>query len=247
MLAVRELSLARRLDSVTTAFHAGEMTAICGPNGAGKSSLLTALAGLIAADTGEVNLEGTTLSAMPPQLRAQAIGYLPQAPEVAWDISVVTLVSLGRLPWRAGAKADRAAVEAALTTMGLQGLRRRPVTRLSGGERARALMARVLAGQPRWILADEPLANLDLAHQQGLLKVLRDQAAAGVGVVLVLHGLAEAINHADRALVLHRGELVADGAPEAVLDAATIRRIWGVEARWLGEPGARALAIHPSL
>ncbi len=243
MLAVRELTLVGRLEAVTTAFHAGEVAAICGPNGAGKSSLLTALAGLIAADGGEVTLDGALLSAMPPQQRAQAIGYLPQAPEVAWDVSVETLVALGRLPWRNRAEVDRAAIEAALTTMELEDLRKRQVNRLSGGERARALMARVLAGQPRWILADEPLANLDLAHQQGLLKKLRDQAKAGVGVVLVLHGLAQAINHADRALVLHRGELVAEGAPEAVLDAATIRKVWGIEARWLGEPSQRALSI----
>jgi iron complex transport system ATP-binding protein len=243
MLGAQNLTVAERLDAVTTAFHPGEVAAICGPNGAGKSSLLACLAGLLEADSGCVTLDGKELASVPPQKRAQAIGFLPQSPEVAWDVSVETLVALGRLPWRDGAEADRAAIEAALVTMELQGLRHRPVSRLSGGERARALMARVLAGQPRWILADEPLANLDLAHQQALLGVLRQQAAAGVGVVLVLHGLAQAMNHADRALVLHRGVLFADGTPEHVLDAATIRKVWQVEARWLGEPGQRALAI----
>jgi iron complex transport system ATP-binding protein len=104
-------------------------------------------------------------------------------------------------------------------------------------------MARVLAGQPRWILADEPLANLDLAHQQTLLRVLREQARAGAGVIMVLHGLAEAMNHADRVLVLFEGHLVADGPPEAVLLSETIRRAWGIEARWLGQPGQRALVV----
>ncbi len=245
--SVENLTIAGRLQSLTTALRPGEVTAIVGPNGAGKSSLLACFAGLLVPESGAVSLDGAPLTDLASHTRAQVIGYLPQAPEVVWDVSVETLVALGRLPWRSGAGQDRAAVEAALTTMELQDLRHRPVTRLSGGERARALMARVLAGQPRWILADEPLANLDLAHQQGLLKVLRDQASAGVGVVLVLHGLAEAINHADRALVLDQGRLYADGAPEAVLDAATIGRVWQVEARWLGEPGARALAIHPSL
>lgn len=247
MLAAHELTLTGRLDAVTAAFHPGQVTAICGPNGAGKSSLLACIAGLLAADSGAVSLNAAPLGSLAPQTRAQAIGFLPQSPEVAWDVSVETLVSLGRLPWRSGAEADLAATEAALTTMELQGLRRRPVSRLSGGERARALMARVLAGQPRWILADEPLANLDLAHQQALLGVLKKQARAGVGVMLVLHGLAQAINHADRVVVLERGALVADGAPEDVLGAATIRRVWQVEARWLGEPGARALAINPPL
>jgi iron complex transport system ATP-binding protein len=247
MLVADHLTLKERLDDVQTAFHPGEIAAICGPNGAGKSTLLACLAGLLPADTGTVALDDVPLASLGPQARAQTIGFLPQAPEVAWDVTVETLVALGRLPWRTGADADRAAIEAALATMELNDLRRRPVSHLSGGERARALMARVLAGQPRWILADEPLANLDLAHQQALLGVLRKQAQAGVGVVLVLHGLAQAMNHADRALVLHRGELFADGTPEAVLDLATIRRVWGVEARWLGEPGGRALAINPPL
>ena len=185
-------------------------------------------------------LDDTPLASLAPQARAQAIGYLPQSPEVAWNVSVETLVALGRLPWR---DHNAAAIDAALATMELNDLRQRPVSRLSGGERARALMARVLAGQPRWILADEPLANLDLAHQQTLLQVLRDQARGGTGVVMVMHGLAEAMNHADRVLVLFEGHLLADGPPEAALDLATIRRAWGVEARWLGEVGGRALVF----
>ena len=240
MLRAEHLSLARRLDDVSAAFRPGEITAIVGPNGAGKSSLLACLAGLLVPSSGEVLLGEAWLSALSPQVRAKAIGYLPQSPEVAWDVSVETLVALGRLPWR---DRDAAAIDAALATMELEDLRLRPVSRLSGGERARALMARVLAGGPRWILADEPLANLDLAHQQALLSVLRVQAQAGVGVVMVMHGLAEAMNHADRVLVLLAGRLIADGPPEAVLDSEAIRRAWGIEAKWLGEAGGRALAI----
>jgi iron complex transport system ATP-binding protein len=127
--------------------------------------------------------------------------------------------------------------------MDLASLRHRPVSRLSGGERARALMARVLAGEPRWLLADEPLANLDLGHAATLVGRLREQAAGGVGVVLVLHDLAQAMNRADRVLVLSSGALVADGRPTEALSEAMIARVWGVAARWLGEPGAMALAV----
>jgi iron complex transport system ATP-binding protein len=132
-------------------------------------------------------------------------------------------------------------VEAALAALDLTGFADRRAQALSGGETARVLLARVLAGEPQWILADEPLAALDLAHQLALLAHLRRASEAGAGVVLVLHDLALAMNHADRAVVLDNGRVAADGACEDALDHRVIERVWGVPARWLGEPGARAL------
>lgn len=230
----------RVANSLTTALIPGSITAIVGPNGAGKSSLLLGLAGLLAPTGGRVTLDGADLAALSPRTRAQAVGYLPQTPDIAWDVAVESLVALGRLPWR-----DRgtAQVEAAIAALALEPLRQRPVSRLSGGERARVLLARVLAGTPRWILADEPLAALDLAHQLGLIAHLKACARAGQGVVVVVHDLAHAMNHADRVLVLDRGTLVAEGAPQAALAPAVITRVWGVRARWLGEPGAMALQV----
>lgn len=239
MLAASRLTLAGRIDDLTMELRPGEVTAICGPNGAGKSSLLGCLAGL---DGHGVTLDGARLDRLPVRQRARTIGYLPQSAEVAWDLSVETLVGLGRLPWREDAAVDAAAVEAALVALGLDHLRRRPISRLSGGERARALLARVLAGAPRWLLADEPLANLDLAHQLTLLAHFRRLADAGLGVVLVLHDLAHAMNHADRVVVLDRGRIAADAPPPEALGEVVIERVWGVKARWLGEPGLRALA-----
>ena len=238
ILEARDLALAGRLDGVSAALRPGEITAICGPNGAGKSSLLQCLAGLLMAERGDVRLGGTALAGLHPRKRAQAIGYLPQAGEIAWDVSVRNLVALGRLPHGDGGEAQ---IGAALAALDLESFSTRPVSTLSGGEKARVLLARVLAGEPRWILADEPLAALDLGHQFALIAHLRRAAEAGAGVVLVLHDLALAMNHADRVLVLDRGRLVADGPPEAALEAALIDRVWGVSARWLGQPGARAL------
>lgn len=243
-LTAQDLTLKGRLIGASLELRAGEVTAICGPNGAGKSSLVAALAGLLPLDAGAVTLDGADLHTLPLTQRAQAIGYLPQQGEIAWDVSVETLVALGRLPWSAGREEDRAAVEAAIAAMDLTALRTRPVTQLSGGERARALLARVLAGTPRWVLADEPLANLDLAHQQALLGRFRALAGQGIGVVLVLHDLAQAINQADRVVVLDAGRIAADGVPEAALDSATITRVWKTETRWLGVPGQRALVIE---
>ena len=240
-LLAQNLMLAGRLSGVSAALRPGHVTAICGPNGAGKSTLLSCLAGLLAPETGAVMLDGAALAALPPRARAQAIGFLPQTPEIAWDVSVETLVSLGRLPWpMAGASQ---AIDRAIAAMDLAALRHRPVSRLSGGERARALMARVLAGEPRWLLADEPLANLDLAHGAQLVTRLRALANAGTGVVLVLHDLAQAMNHADRVLVMNDGELAADGPPAEALGEEVIARVWGATARWLGEAGGMALAF----
>ncbi len=243
MLAAHDLTLAARLSGVSLALRPGEVTAICGPNGAGKSSLLACLAGLLHGERDAVTLDGEPIERIAPRARAQVIGYLPQSAELAWDLSVETLAGLGRLPWRAEPTEDNAAVEAALAAMELVDLRRRPLSQLSGGERARALLARVLAGTPQWLLADEPLANLDLAHQLALLARFRALADQGLGVVLVLHDLAHAINHADRVVVLQGGKVAADGAPEEALAEQVLASVWGVQARWLGEPGRRALAI----
>lgn len=242
-LAAHSLAVAGRLEPLRVALRAGQVTAICGRNGAGKSTLLAALAGLIAPTAGKVRLDDTPLAGLSPLARARAIGYLAQTPELAWDIDVATLVGLGRLPWRTGRAADRAAVQGALAAVDLTLLAHRPVSTLSGGERARALLARVLAGKPKWVLADEPLASLDLAFQASILRQFRLLAAKGVGVVVVLHDLASAMNYADRALVLDRGCLVADGRPDVALSAERLSAVWGVEARWLGESGARALAL----
>ncbi len=238
ILDARDLALAGRLDDVSAALRPGEITAICGPNGAGKSSLLQCLAGLLAPERGEVLLDETPLAAIPIRERVRAIGYLPQSGEVAWDLSVRNLVALGRLPHGDHGAAPVARVLAALD---LGSLAARPVSTLSGGEKARALLARVLAGEPHWILADEPLAALDLGHQLALIAHLRRAAQAGAGVVLVLHDLALAANHADRVLVLDQGKLGADGPPDVALEPAVIERVWRVSARWLGEPGTRAL------
>ena len=226
------------LQGLSTTLEPGTITAICGPNGAGKSTLLACLTGLLVPAEGSVSLDRSDIAKLHPRERARRIGYLPQTGEIAWDVSVRNLVALGRLPH--GDRGERE-IEAALEATHLTALAGRPVRSLSGGERARALLARVFAGDPEWVLADEPLAALDLYHQHEILAALRAAAGLGRGVVLVLHDLALAMNHADRVLVLDKGMVAADGAPESALLAELITRVWGVGVRWLGEPGARAL------
>lgn len=250
MLTAYDLTLARGgrtvLERVNFDLRGGEITAILGSNGAGKSTLLAAMAGLIAPMSGSAALAGEDLGRLTPTRRARRIGYLPQSGEVAWNLSVRALAGLGRLPWRGHSSAaeDEAAVEQALAALHLAALADRPVHSLSGGERGRALLARVLATGAEWVLADEPLAALDLAHQLALTAHFRELAEAGKGVVLVLHDLALAMNHADRVLVLGEGRVIADGPPETALTPAVIAQAWGVTVDWIGEPGARALAVR---
>ena len=241
-LSADNLSLVRGgaqvLSDVSASLKPGTITAIVGPNGAGKSSLLLALAGLLEPASGGVSLDGEKLSDMALQSRAKALGYLPQGADVAWDVSVEALVALGRMPHR---DARQEPVDAAIAALALEDLRHRPVSRLSGGEKARTLLARVLAGEPRWILADEPLAALDLAHQLNLVGHFKRSAKAGAGIAIVLHDLSLARNHANTVLVLDRGQLVANAAPDEALTPDIIKQVWGVPCEWVGLPGQQAL------
>lgn len=224
----------RVLAGVSARFRLGEVTAVVGPNGAGKSTLLACLAGLRRPDAGRVSLGVEPILGLAPRERARRIGFLPQTPEVAWAVEVETLVGLGRTP-HSGARglgeADHAAVRAALVRTRLTGLARRDVTTLSGGERARALLARVLAGEPSWLLADEPLAGLDPGHQLDAVDLMRAFAAEpGQGVVMTLHDLGVALRLADRVLVLRDGALIADAAPLEALTPVVLERAYGVKA-----------------
>jgi iron complex transport system ATP-binding protein len=222
------------LDGISARFRPGEVTAIVGPNGAGKSTLLACLAGLRRPNSGRALLADRPLLAMPHRERARRIGFLPQTPEIAWAVDVETLVGLGRTP-HSGARgltqADHAAVGAALARTRMTAMARRDVTTLSGGERARALLARVLAGEPSWLLADEPLAGLDPGHQLDAVDLLRAFAAeTGQGVVMTLHDLGVALRLADRVVVLQGGRLIADAAPLEALTPAVLAQAYGVEA-----------------
>ena len=241
-LEAQKAGLAGRLTDVTAQFVPGTITAICGPNGAGKSTLLKLLAGLLDADAGRVEFDGGAMSGLHARERAKAIGYLPQSAEVAWDVPVRNIVALGRIPHGDGANEP---VAEAMAALDLSDLAERRALTLSGGETARMLLSRVLAGEPRWILADEPFAALDLAHRERLLRQFRTEAAKGRGVVVVMHDLALARNHADRVLVLEKGRMAATGEPAETLSSALIEKVWGVKARWIGEPGQSALLVDP--
>lgn len=215
------------VDNVSLSVGAGEFVGLIGPNGAGKSTFLRACMGLVKA-RGQIRLHETALEDLRPDARARLVAYLPQDHEIAWPVSVRHVVSLGRQPWR-DSNAD-AIVAQALERMEITALADRPANTLSGGERARVLIARALAQTTPLLLADEPAAGLDPAHQIGLMKTFRSFAESGSSVVCSLHDLGVAARWCSRLVVIERGRIVADDRPEAVLTAETLRRVYGVEA-----------------
>lgn len=250
-LSVSDLSVSlgkrRVLHGIDAVLRPGKVTAILGPNGSGKSTLVRTLAGLLAPDTGTVTLGSTPLARLDPRERARRIGYLPQEATVHWDLGVADLVALGRLPHRAPfaglSPEDQTAIDSAIEATGVRPLADRLVTQLSGGERARVLLARVLAGEPQWLLADEPLASLDPVHQLDMLDRLRALAAGCMGVVIVLHDLVQAARAADDVLLLRDGRPVVFGPAATALAHQPLRDAFGVEVMVIGDDQGRMLPV----
>jgi len=218
---------------VSAALAPGRLVGVLGPNGAGKSTLVRALLGLIPHE-GTVTVDGAPLATLSRAAIARAIAYLPQGQLLHWPLTVARLVALGRLPHLAPfsrlAAADHAAIDHAMARAGVTALAERLATELSGGERARVLLARALAVEAAALIADEPLASLDPAHQIEGMELLRAEADAGGLVVAVLHDLTLAARFCDRVLVMAEGALVADGAPRKVLTAELLARVYGITA-----------------
>lgn len=225
LIRAHHLHLGARLVDVSLSLASGEMLGIIGPNGAGKSSLLQCLAGLLPCHGGEVQLADRALAEVPARQRAQQLGYLPQACESAWSLNVADIVALGRLPW---GDQDDAAIQRAMTQADVLALQERKVDQLSGGEQARVWLARVLAGQPQVLLADEPIASLDLYHQRSVMDVLRRYAQGAHGVVLALHDLSLAARYCDRLCLMAQGRVRAFGSPAEVLTEANLSAVFRV-------------------
>jgi iron complex transport system ATP-binding protein len=234
------------LSGVDLSISAGQVTAVVGPNGAGKSTLLSCLAGLRSPSSGTVTLDGAALAEIRPLDCARRIAFLPQTPEIAWAVEARTLIELGRIPFvgaRGQTEADRLAVDRAMRAADVEAFEHRIVHSLSGGERARVLIARALAGEPEWLLADEPLTGLDPAHQIDAAALVRTLANAGVGVVLTLHDLSLALRMADRIVVLAQGGVLADGPPATALTPEILKTAYGVEATLTQGPGGPLIDV----
>jgi len=225
LIEVKDLYLPKRLEHISLQLNDGEMLGLIGPNGSGKSSLLNVLGNVINAE-GELTMQGEPIHALTDLERAKKIGLLPQEAAVAWSLRVEDVVALGRLPWR---DKDNTKINQAIDQAGIRQLLGRSVDRLSGGERARVWLARVLAGTPRILLADEPIASLDIHHQLSVMDVLKKHAIPGQAVIVALHDLALAARYCDRLCLLHEGKLVAMGESSEVLTEDMLFRTYGIK------------------
>ena len=218
----------------TASFARGAVTGIVGPNGAGKTTLLRVALGLMPASGGGVRVPDKPLAQWSRAALARTVAYLPQGSDAHWPLEARELVALGRLPHRPAfaplSAADARAVEVALERADAAQFATRRMNELSAGERARVLFARALATGAPVLLADEPAAYLDPAHQLRLMDLLREEAARGTAVAVTLHDLSLVSRHCDEVVVLNGGRAVAQGAPDAALSDAVLAAVFGIAA-----------------
>lgn len=221
------------LRNIHLEFREGEVTALLGHNGSGKSTLLKILARQMSPSCGDVSVLGTSFHYTGAPGFARTVGYLPQHPPGTDGLTVQELVALGRYPWRGPLgrynDEDHRLIDQAITDTGLDRFRYRSVDTLSGGERQRAWIAMLLAQQTRCLLLDEPISALDVKHQVETLRLVHRLAEQReLTVVVVLHDVDLAARFCDRLVALKTGELVADGSPREIMDAAMLESIYGV-------------------
>ncbi|MGW6020654.1 heme ABC transporter ATP-binding protein [Streptomyces sp. NPDC055099] len=235
------------LAGVSLSARAGEVLALVGPNGAGKSTLLAALAADLPADEGVVRVCGRPTAGWPARELALRRAVLPQAAALSFPFVVEDVVRMGRAPWAGTARQDEddLAVREAMDATEVGEFASRPFSALSGGERARVALARVLAQRTPLLLLDEPTAALDLRHQELVLRICRERAAAGDAVVVVLHDLGLAAAYADRVAVLRGGALAAEGAPGEVFTGELLSEVYRQPVEVFPHPRTGAPLVAP--
>ena len=218
----------------------GTVMALAGPNGVGKSTLLRAVAGALRPTRGEIRVMGTDVYSLSGRERALLVSMVPQNPELPRGATALEVTLMGRNPhlgllaWESTADVD-IAIEA-LRMTDAEELADRPVHQLSGGERQRVAIAMALAQQTPVVLLDEPTANLDLAYQPAIMRLLRELANSGKTVVTAVHDLTLAGQFCDSVALVGGGRVVACGPPEKTLTPEAIRQVYGAETLVLEHP-----------
>jgi iron complex transport system ATP-binding protein len=233
-LQTKSLNVHRRqrhvLHDVTFALHPGEFVALLGLNGAGKSTLLETLAGILSGYRGECLLHGRPMSSYRRSELSRVISFLPQTQPGTSGFSVRQVVAMGRFPHATGwneSGEDRRAMDAAMEACQCSHLAQRSFSALSGGERQRALLAAALAQETSILALDEPGAHADPPLQASIFEVLRNKAAAGALCVAAVHDINLAAAFATRAILLHCGQIIYDGAVDGMLLSPAFGGVFG--------------------
>ena len=233
---------AQILRGVTLNLSPPKLTAIVGPNGAGKSTLLGVMGGLREGYSGQCRFSGTEVSQWKRREYARRVSVAPQTVRIEFPFTAEQVVLMGRSPHVTGlfeSEADHLAVRNALELTDSTPFRQRDFRSLSGGEQQRVILAAALAQSPDALLLDEPTTFLDLQHQIGLYRILRDLCGRGVMVIAVTHDLNLAAAYCERVIVLSRGEMVADASPDEAFQPDRMRAVFGVRTELLSAPGGR--------
>ncbi|CAM5387067.1 heme ABC transporter ATP-binding protein [Streptomyces aurantiogriseus] len=233
------------LRGVDVEVRAGEVLALVGPNGAAKSTLLGALAADLPPAAGVVRIHGRPATQWTAPELALRRAVLPQAATLSFPFAVEDVVRMGRAPHASSPAEDDLAVAEAMAATEVTGFAARPFSALSGGERARVALARVLAQRTPLLLLDEPTAALDLKHQELVLRLCRDRAAAGDAVVVVLHDLGLAAAYAHRVAILRAGRVAADGPPDEVFNERLLTEVYDQPVEVLPHPRTGAILVNP--
>lgn len=235
------------LDHVSLTVRSGQVLALVGPNGAGKSTLLAALSGDQPVTSGVVELDGKPLSDWSSGEMSRRRAVLPQQHTVGFSFTARQVVRMGRAPWQRTARAadDEKMIDDCLDVCDVRHLADRPFSVLSGGERARVALARVLAQSTETVLLDEPTAALDLGHQEAVMRIARNRASDGAAVVVVLHDLGLAAAYADRICILENGQAAVDGPPAEVLTEELLSRVYGHPVEVFAHPRSGATLVQP--
>lgn len=232
------------IEDLSVSFPAGKVTAIVGPNGCGKSTLLNGLSRVHHPSTGRIVLDGQDIHSLPPRQVAKKLALLPQETSAPDGITVKELIRFGRHPHQSFLKQwgmdDRTAIQYALQAANLEDLGERLLDTLSGGQRQRAWIAMSIAQETPLLLLDEPTSALDLGHQIEVFDLIRELAAQGKTIIMVVHDLAMAARYSDHLIAMKAGKIVAQGSPKEVIKPSILDSLYGIQCDLMEDPSTGA-------